>query len=60
MLIHYGADIEERHGSAVAIELNGKLLIAHRPHPQKEAKRYAIRELRDFLAVVGLVPDQMK
>jgi hypothetical protein len=56
MLVHYGAHIEERAGSAVAIELGQYVAVFHRPHPQKEAKRYAIRNLRDFLTTAGLNP----
>ena len=56
MLVHYGAEIQERAGSAVAIELGQYVAVFHRPHPQKEAKRYAIRNLRDFLTTAGLTP----
>ena len=56
MLRFFGAEIEERAGSAIAIELNGEVAVFHRPHPQKEAKRYAIRALCDFLTLAGLTP----
>ena len=56
MLVHYGAEIQERAGSAVAVELGQYVAVFHRPHPQKEAKRYAIRNLRDFLTTAGLTP----
>ena len=57
MLTYFGACIEERAGSAVAVKLNDCVAVFHRPHPQKEAKRYAIRGLRDFLMTAGLIPD---
>lgn len=38
------------------VELNGCVSVCHRPHPQKEAKRYAIRALREFLTTAGLNP----
>jgi hypothetical protein len=56
MLIHYGAAIEEREGSAVAVVLNGHPAVFHRPHPQKESARYAIRRVRDLLTQAGLKP----
>ena len=56
MLVHYGATIEEREGSAVGVVLNGHPAVFHRPHPQKEAKRYAIRQLRVLLTQAGLKP----
>jgi hypothetical protein len=57
MLTYFGAHIEERAGSAVAVKLNDCVAVFHRPHPQKEAKRHAIRSLRDFLTAAGVVPD---
>ena len=56
MLVHYGAVIEEREGSAVFVVLNGVPAVFHRPHPQKEARRYVIRQLRDFLTSTGVRP----
>lgn len=56
MLRYFGARIEEKAGSAIGIELNGQVAVFHRPHPQKEAKRYAIRALCDFLTTAGLAP----
>ena len=28
----------------------------HRPHPAKEAKRYQLRDARDFLVRIGVTP----
>lgn len=56
MLLHYGAFIEEREGSAIKIEVNGAAAVFHRPHPRKEAPRRMIRKLREFLTRTGLVP----
>ncbi|CAN5264827.1 type II toxin-antitoxin system HicA family toxin [soil metagenome] len=56
MLEHFGATISERSGSAIAIELNERTAFFHRPHPQKEAKRYQIRALREFLILTGMTP----
>jgi hypothetical protein len=56
MLIHLGAHVEERSGSRVAIELNDHVANFHRPHPQKEASRGAIRDVRDLLIQAGMQP----
>jgi hypothetical protein len=42
--------------SRVVLEINGKRLHLHRPHPGKEAKRYQVEELRDLLDSEGLKP----
>jgi hypothetical protein len=49
MLLHYGAEIREGRGSRVSVVLNGKCGNFHRPHPQKEAPRYAILKLRKLI-----------
>jgi HicA toxin of bacterial toxin-antitoxin, len=56
MLVHYGASIQERQGSAIAVVLNEQPAVFHRPHPGKEAKRYLIRDVRDLLIRAGVKP----
>jgi hypothetical protein len=56
MFAWLGAEIVERSGSRVAVVLNGRTLIYHRPHPEKELGRPSIRDLRDFLTTVGEAP----
>ena len=51
-----GATKEEGHGSTVTFKLNGEHTTFHRPHPQKEAKRYHVRDARNFLKKVGITP----
>ena len=51
-----GAKKEEGRGSAVTFKLKGEHTTFHRPHPQKEAKRYHVRDARDFLKKVGITP----
>lgn len=51
-----GATKEEGHGSSVTFKLRDKEAMFHRPHPRKEAKRYQVREARDFLREVGITP----
>lgn len=56
MLLHFGADLEERSGSRVAIELNDQAATVHRPHPRKEASRITVRDIRDLLIRAGIQP----
>lgn len=50
------ATTSEREGSRVAVELNGRVTVLHRPHPQKEVKRSSVRDIRDFLEGAGVTP----
>jgi len=54
-LLSVGAVLTEGSGSRVRFDLNGVTLSAHRPHPQKEAKRYQVKDVLDFLIRTGVV-----
>jgi hypothetical protein len=56
LLLHHGAEIKERAGSRIVVSLNDERARFHRPHPQKEAKRYMILGVRAFLTSAGVVP----
>jgi hypothetical protein len=56
MLVSYGAVISEGEGSRVRIVLNGERAVFHRPHPQKETDKGALRSLRRFLTEAGVTP----
>lgn len=51
-----GARVIEGAGSRVGFELKGVIASFHRPHPQKEAKPYQVRDARAFLEKVGVLP----
>jgi hypothetical protein len=51
-----GAKVIEGTGSRVRFELNGVIGTFHRPHPQKEAKPYQVRDARAFLEKAGILP----
>jgi hypothetical protein len=51
-----GAEISEGSGSRVRIALNGVRAVFHRPHPQKETDRGALKSMRKFLTEAGLKP----
>ena len=51
-----GAKTIEGTGSRVRFELDGVIGTFHRPHPQKEAKPYQIRDAQAFLEKAGVLP----
>lgn len=56
LFIAVGAQVIEGSGSRVRFELNGVIATFHRPHPQKEAKPYQVRDARKFLEQAGIKP----
>ena len=55
LLVACGATLSEGRGSRVRFDLSGVTLMAHRPHPQKEAKPYQIRQAVEFLKLVQVI-----
>ncbi|KAB7619412.1 type II toxin-antitoxin system HicA family toxin [Alkalilimnicola sp. S0819] len=56
LLLAAGAQLVEGRGSRVRFELNGVVASFHRPHPQKEAKPYQVRDAKEFLTQAGVKP----
>lgn len=56
LLLAAGARLIEGRGSRVRFEKDGEIATFHRPHPAKEAKRYQVRDARDFLERIGVRP----
>ena len=56
MLLAAGAEITEGAGSRVRIAINGVRAVFHRPHPQKETDKGAIKSLRRLLTEAGIKP----
>ena len=56
LLIAAGCKVIEGSGSRVRFERDGLIASFHRPHPAKEAKRYQVRDAREFLTKIGVVP----
>jgi hypothetical protein len=56
MLEAMGAEISEGEGSRVRIALNGVRAVFHRPHPQKETDKGAVKSMRRFLNEAGVNP----
>jgi HicA toxin of bacterial toxin-antitoxin, len=55
-LVAIGAKLIEGRGSRIRFEKAGAVETFHRPHPEKEAKRYQVRAARDFLRRIGETP----
>lgn len=53
LLIGIGCEVVEGGGSRVRFTKNGVIASFHRPHPEKEAKRYQVRDARDYLIKLG-------
>jgi hypothetical protein len=51
-----GAEISEGSGSRVRVALNGVRAVFHRPHPQKETDKGAVKSVRRFLVESRIEP----
>jgi len=56
LFLALGAKAVEGRGSRVRFELNGVVATFHRPHPEKEAKAYQVRDARRILEQAGIKP----
>lgn len=56
MLRAAGCRMVEGSGSSVTIESSGRKMTLHRPHPGKEALRYRVLAVREFLEKAGIKP----
>ena len=56
LLLAVGCRVIEGNGSRVRFERGGIVASFHRPHPDKYAKRYQIRDVREYLTKLGVRP----
>lgn len=56
LILHCGGELEEGNGSRVRIYLNGVRAVFHRPHPQKETDKGALKSMKRFLTTCGVTP----
>lgn len=56
LLVALGCQVLEGSGSSVTFEKGGKRAHFHRPHPQREALRYRVRAVREYLSSLGVRP----
>jgi hypothetical protein len=59
MLTALKAEISEGRGSRIRIVLRGVRAVFHRPHPEKEADKGAVRSMRRFLQEAGVSHDDL-
>ena len=52
-----GADLSEGRGSRVRIHLNGVRAVFHRPHPEPDTDKGALKSMRRFLTEAGVKPE---
>lgn len=58
LLIALGADISEGRGSRIRLRMGDVKYVGglHKPHNPPYLKRYAVKNLRSFLAEIGVQP----
>ena len=56
LLLAVCADLVEGNGSRVRFTKGEMIATFHRPHPQKEAKPYQVRDAKTFLMSIGIQP----
>ncbi len=54
LLLALGAEVSEGRGSRVRVYLKGVRAVFHRPHPQKEIEKGALKSMRRFLTEAGI------
>ena len=56
LFIGAGCELLEGSGSRVRFACKGVVATFHRPHPAKEARRYQVKDAREFLTKIGVKP----
>lgn len=56
LLVAAGCEVVEGSGSRVRFIKGENVASFHRPHPEKEAKRYQVKDAREFLNLIGVTP----
>lgn len=54
LLVAVGCQVIEGPGSSVTFEKDGARAFFHRPHPNKDALRYRVKDVRLFLQRIGV------
>ncbi|MCC6329151.1 MAG: type II toxin-antitoxin system HicA family toxin [Acidobacteria bacterium] len=57
LIVAFGGEIIEGHGSRVSFKLAGRKIFLHRPHPGKEAMKYQVEGVREFLLSTGVIDE---
>jgi len=52
-----GGELDEaRSGSRIAITVNKRVSVVHKPHPGSEVGQHTVRDIRDLLKDAGITP----
>lgn len=54
-----GGELSEGRGSRIRVAMNDVRAVFHRPHPQKETDKGAIKSVRRFLREAGITPSKI-
>jgi hypothetical protein len=57
LFVALGGQVSYGGGSAVRVVLNGVVAVFHRPHPQKDTYKSALKRVRRFLTEAGYSPE---
>ena len=58
LFVALGTEVSEGRGSRVRVALAGVRAVFHRPHPQKETDKGALKSVRRFLVEAGFKPEE--
>jgi hypothetical protein len=56
LFVTVGCEVIEGNGSRVRFAKDGMIATFHRPHPEKEAKKYQVEDVRAYLTRLGIEP----
>ncbi len=56
LLVSLDGEVMEGAGSRISVTVAGKAVFLHRLHPDKEAKKYQVEDVREFLQKIGVEP----
>jgi len=56
LLLAIGCTRTEGAESRIRFDHQQHAWLAHRPHPGKQAKRYQVEQVREFLELIGITP----
>ena len=59
LLTALGGELSEGRGSRIRVALNNVRAVFHRPHPQKETDKGALKSVRRFLKEAGITASKM-
>ncbi|MDL2275544.1 type II toxin-antitoxin system HicA family toxin [Desulfosarcina sp. OttesenSCG-928-G10] len=58
LLVAVGAELSTGRGSRIRFDYGEESVYFHRPHPEKEALRYRVRDAREFLIRIGVTDEK--